>query len=141
MDSDVYLLQEGAQGEGIVVKNYDYVNPYGRRTWGKIVREEFKTKSKSPNKGEKIIPPEVSAVIDSVSEEFVSKEFHKFTTDRGVEWDMKMTPDFLKYIWKEWWTDYSFDTLSGLKSVDMKEVRKTMVSTAMRMLSRVTLKN
>ena len=141
MDSDVFLLQEGAQGEGIVVKNYDYVNPYGRRTWGKIVREDFKVKMKSPNKGEKVELPEEKAVRETLTEEFVSKEYHKFTTDAGVVWNMKMTPDFLKYIWREWWVDCSFIALADLKAVDMKAVRKTVASQTMRMLSRITIKN
>jgi len=38
-----YLLQDGAgSGEGIVIKRYDFVNHWGRCTWGKIVRNEFK---------------------------------------------------------------------------------------------------
>lgn len=31
-------------GEGIVVKRYDFKNKYGRTTWGKIVTSEFKAK-------------------------------------------------------------------------------------------------
>ena len=137
MDYDTFLLKEGEQGEGIVIKNYDYVNPYGRRTWGKIVRETFKSKAHSKNKGEKEVLPEETAVESTMTQEFVSKEFHKFTTDRGIEWNMKMTPDFLKHIWREWWVDCSFDALADLKSVDMKAVRKTVSSRAMRLLNRV----
>ena len=38
-----YLLQDGAgSGEGIVIKNYDFVNKWGYTKWGKIVRNEFK---------------------------------------------------------------------------------------------------
>lgn len=131
MDKDTYLLKEGMQGEGVVIKNFEYRNPHGRMTWAKIVREEFKSKFKSPNKGEKVILPEEQAVFDSVTKEFVSKEFHKFTTDRGVEWNMSMTPDFLKNIWQAWWEDCSFATLSGLKTVDMKAVRSALSKAVM----------
>ena len=31
-------------GEGVVIKNYDYKNKYGRQTWAKIVTNEFKAK-------------------------------------------------------------------------------------------------
>ena len=131
MDEDTYLLQDGTLGEGVVIKNYSYHNPYGRQTWGKIVREEFKTKFKLPNKGEKKELPEVIAVFQSVTKEFVSKEFHKFTTDRGVEWNMSMTPDFLKNIWQAWWEDYSFAILGGMKTVDMKAVRSALSKAVM----------
>lgn len=41
--SGEFLVKDGAgNGEGIVVKNYDYVNKYGRQTWGKMVTNEFK---------------------------------------------------------------------------------------------------
>ena len=137
MEHDRFLLKDGCKGEGIVIKNYDYVNPYGRRTWGKIVRETFKAKAHSKNKGEKEILPEEKATDDSITQEFVSKEFHKFTTDRGIQWHMSMTPDFLRYIWREWWTDCSFDALSDMKTVDMRTVRRTVSSKVMRLLNRI----
>ena len=37
-----YLMKPGEIGEGIVIKNYAYANRYGRQTWAKIVRSEFK---------------------------------------------------------------------------------------------------
>ena len=133
MDKDKFLLQEGTKGEGIVVKNYGYRNPYGRQTWGKIVRENFKSKSK----GQAEELPEEKAVRESITQEFVSKEFYKFTADRGVTWNDKLIPDFLRYIWKEWWTDYSFEALSDLKTIDMKEVRKACSKSVMGKLRRV----
>jgi hypothetical protein len=45
LDSNTYLIKDGEGfGEGIVIKNYDYHNKYGRQTWAKIVRSEFKEK-------------------------------------------------------------------------------------------------
>ena len=38
-----FLVRDGSGlGEGIVIKNYDYTNKYGRKTWAKIVATEFK---------------------------------------------------------------------------------------------------
>lgn len=42
LDKNTYMLQDGEIGEGIVIKNYDYRNKWGRITWAKIVRSEFK---------------------------------------------------------------------------------------------------
>lgn len=47
LNSNTYLIQDGSgAGEGIVIKNYEYQNPYGRQTWAKLVRNEFKEKNK-----------------------------------------------------------------------------------------------
>lgn len=44
LDKNTYLIKDGAgTGEGIVIKNYDYRNKFGRQTWAKIVRNDFKT--------------------------------------------------------------------------------------------------
>lgn len=37
-----YLMQPGEIGEGIVIKRYGYTNRFGRVTWAKLVRSEFK---------------------------------------------------------------------------------------------------
>src|SRR5574344_2705502 len=42
-----YLIEDGkGVGEGIVIKNYNFYNRYGRQTWAKIVRAEFKEKNR-----------------------------------------------------------------------------------------------
>lgn len=39
-----FLCQEGVKmGEGIVIKNYDFSNRFGRTTWAKIVSNDFKS--------------------------------------------------------------------------------------------------
>ena len=121
-----FLMKNGLVGEGIVVKNYLYKNCYGRTVWGKIVREDFKVASKSPNKGMKELTVEEMIADEYVTKDFVSKEFHKFTDDRGVEWSDSMIPDFLHYIWEQWWLDYSFEVM-GMSNytVGMKALRKS----------------
>jgi ATP-dependent RNA circularization protein (DNA/RNA ligase family) len=47
VNSNTFLIQDGAgAGEGIVIKNYDYQNKFGRQTWSKLVRNEFKEANK-----------------------------------------------------------------------------------------------
>lgn len=61
-----FLIQDGKGiGEGIVIKNYDYVNKYGRQTWAKIVTSEFKAKHRkemgAPKiEGKKLIEVEIA---------------------------------------------------------------------------------
>ena len=47
-----YLIQDGkGLGEGIVIKNYEFVNNYGRTTWAKIVGQEFKDEKAKKHDG------------------------------------------------------------------------------------------
>lgn len=84
VENNHYLLPEGQIGEGIVIKRYDYVNPYGRTTWGKIVRSEFKTKSRSAFKGNEDCI-EVQIVEDMFTPEFVLKEYAKIKEIPGLD--------------------------------------------------------
>ena len=43
LDKNIHLIKDGAGvGEGIVIKNYDWRNKFGRQVWAKIVTNEFK---------------------------------------------------------------------------------------------------
>lgn len=45
LQQNQFLIEDGkGVGEGLVIKNYDFVNKYGRQTWAKIVTSEFKEK-------------------------------------------------------------------------------------------------
>jgi len=45
LEKNVFLIEDGkGVGEGIVIKNYDFFNRYGRQIWAKIVTSEFKEK-------------------------------------------------------------------------------------------------
>lgn len=134
LEKNDYLMQSGNIGEGIVVKNYNYRNIHGRSIWGKLVREAFKVATKSPNKG---VSPEDTMAFENVSKEFVSKEYHKFMTGKD-EWSDKMIPDFLKYIWQEWWVDYSFELVAQSKRpVDINGLRKAVSKLCTRYVKQV----
>ena len=71
-----FCIEGDGVGEGIVVKRYDYVNPFGRTVWGKIVNSEFKVKSRSICKGDENIM-EQKIVDDMLTPEFILKEIAK----------------------------------------------------------------
>lgn len=66
LEKNVYLIEDGkGSGEGIVIKNYDFFNIYGRQTWAKIVTSEFKEKHNktmgSPKiEGKKLVEEEIA---------------------------------------------------------------------------------
>ena len=75
-----FLTQGDDKEEGIVIKRYDYVNPYGRITWGKVVRGQFKISSRVPKVDGSI---EESIVDNLLTKEFVDKEYAKIIEEEG----------------------------------------------------------
>lgn len=73
LDKNVFLIQDGkGAGEGIVLKNYDFFNTYGRQTWAKIVTSEFKERHSkvmgAPKiEGKKMIEEEIAKKYTTTS--------------------------------------------------------------------------
>ena len=101
LEKNVYLIEDGkGAGEGIVIKNYNYRNKYGRQTWAKVVRNEFKAKhSKSQVTEVKEKIGVESAIVDKyVTESLVTKEFAKIENENGG-WSSKMIPRLLNTVY------------------------------------------
>jgi hypothetical protein len=79
--TNTYLIQDDCGvGEGIVLKNYEWANKYGRQPWSKMVRNEFKEDNgrvfgMKPTQGEKIVEQEI--VTAFCTPEFIRKTFAK----------------------------------------------------------------
>lgn len=100
LEKNVYLIEDGkGTGEGIVIKNYDYRNRYGRVTWAKIVKNEFKEKhsriSVTEVKEKKAVEEEI--VNKFVTKSLVEKEFAKIESEDG--WNSKMIPRLLNTVY------------------------------------------
>lgn len=93
VETNTYLIADGAGlGEGIVLKNYEWSNPYGRRPWAKVVRNVFKEENRrafgTTEKGGAF------QVEFAIAEEFVTphlvgktraKVVHDIAADTGVD--------------------------------------------------------
>lgn len=99
--NNVFLIEDGkGQGEGIVIKRYDYRNKYGRTTWAKIVTSEFKEKH-----AKEMGCPELKGAIQIESEiaqsfvtkALVDKEFAKIENESG--WSSKSIPRLLNTVY------------------------------------------
>ena len=80
LEDNTYLMQQGELGEGIVIKNYDFATRYGRQTWAKIVRSEFKDKAlgaHGPTKQQGACTVEQDIATIYVTEALVRKELAK----------------------------------------------------------------
>lgn len=114
VDKCVFLQTDNNTGEGIVIKRYDYTNKYGRRTWAKIVREEFKQTMKvgRPIVGEVV---EKDIVDNFCTEQFIRKEYEKIVNDAG-EWNSKMIPRLLGVVWHEFVKEETYNFVKKYKN-------------------------
>lgn len=88
---NTYMIKDGeGAGEGIVIKNYQWANFYGRQPWAKMVRNEFKEENN------KVFGPAIrkgsfqveAAIVDEfLTEEMCRKTLHKIILDLGLEFE------------------------------------------------------
>lgn len=139
IEKNGFLIEDGkGVGEGIVIKNYDYHNKYGRQTWAKIVTNEFKEKHHK-EMGAPIIEVEKMVeekiVDDFCTESFVEKEFAKIVTEKDG-WKSQYIPMLLGKVFyslvsEEIWNIVSkyknpsinFKTLNMLVTRKIKQVK------------------
>lgn len=102
LDKAGFLIEDGqGNGEGIVIKNYEYQNKFGDVVWAKIVTNEFKERQHK-----KMGAPEVVAnklIEGKIVEEFVTtalvdKEYAKIVNECG-SWEPRYIPRLLNTIY------------------------------------------
>lgn len=132
-----YLLDNGV-GEGIVIKNYEYKNLYGRTTWAKILTEDFMhkkatgRKENSDNKNN--TPIEYKIINLFLTPEHIMKEKEKII-ERYGSWESEMTFELLNRCFLEFYKDnweiilkklhypiINFNTLKKMCDIKVKEV-------------------
>lgn len=100
MDNNTFLIKDNeGVGEGVVVKNYDYKNKYGRTVWAKMVRSEFKIKNQKVFGVSEIKEkrtPEEKIVEDFVTGALVEKEYSKIINE--TDWNSRLTPRLLNTV-------------------------------------------
>ena len=102
LEKNTFLIKDGAgSGEGVVVKNYDYKNKYGRVIWAKIVKNEFKVKHQKVNdvcevQEKKLIEEEITQKYITLS--LIDKEKAKIENDSDG-WSTKFIPRLLNTVY------------------------------------------
>ena len=140
LEKNVFLIEDGqGTGEGIVIKNYNYKNKFGRVIWAKIVKNEFKAKhSKNDTcemKEKKLIEEDI--VNKYINLVLIDKEFAKIENEVG--WSSKQIPRLLNTIFyclikEECWNfvkefknpTINFGTLYFLTINKIKELKPTL---------------
>lgn len=101
-----FLITDGI-GEGIVIKNYDFVNRYGRVCWAKMLTEDFKKqkdKTRSTNSEAKVENAVEHAVSQLLTVEHIQKEHAKLIEAKGA-WSSKYIFELLNRVWDEFIRD------------------------------------
>jgi hypothetical protein len=122
---NVFLIEDGkGQGEGIVIKRYDFKNKYNRPCWTKIVTSEFKEKhSKEMGppelKGEKMVEHEIAK--EYVTAALVEKEYAKIALEG---WSSKMIPRLLNTVYYSLVKEESWEFIKEHKNpqIDFKKL-------------------
>lgn len=132
-----FLVKDGeGQGEGIVLKNYNFVNSHGRTTWAKVISNEFKeihhkVMGAPIVLGTKLVEQEI--VEEYVTAHFVLKERDKIAAN--CEWSNRNIPELLGRVFYELVREetpnfvkkhknptINFKTLQALTTLKVKEV-------------------
>ena len=140
VEKNKVLLKDGEGiGEGIVIKNYDFVNKYGRTTWAKIVTNEFKESHVRAMGAPEVVGDIIEARIAEkfVTQHLVDKTYAKIVNETGDGWHSKMIPRLLHTVYydvitEEMWEilkafknpTINFKLLSGYVTARIKELRK-----------------
>jgi len=114
-----FLVKDGqGNGEGIVLKNYNYKNKYDRVTWAKVISNEFKERHHKEMgaplvNGTKLIEEEI--VQEFVTVSFVLKEKAKIENELG-EWSSRYIPRLLGTIFHELIVEETWNILKKHKN-------------------------
>lgn len=102
LDKNTYLIKDGeGVGEGIVIKNYDYKNKYGRTTWAKIVTNSFKDKNRKAFRTQLVTLKdtiEKNIIDECITKELIDKEYEKIKLDNGG-WNGKCIARLLSTVY------------------------------------------
>lgn len=131
---NTFLIKEDSGiGEGIVVKNYNFTNKYGRVVWGKIVTNEFKEKLHkemgAPEKDNKLIEVELvqafldKTIVDKVYANILS-ENKVFNDQKGYYEDCEFQSKWIPRLLETTYYDFVREEIWGMvKYIDKEKVR------------------
>lgn len=139
LENNKFLIQEGRGfGEGIVIKNYNYQNRFGRTVWAKLITNVFKEKHvEAMGATVKNMKEMTEGVIcgEYVSKHLVDKVYAKIVNEMDG-WNSKYIPRLLSTVFydlvnEELWNaikklknpTINFKTLNSLVIIRIKELR------------------
>lgn len=142
LHQNVFLIQDGkGVGEGIVIKNYDYHNKFGRQTWAKIVTSEFKEKHTREmgcpeHAGRKIIEGEIA---EKYCTKAVVEKVHAKIVNECGGWSSKYIPRLLNTVYYDIITEECWHFVKEHKNptIDFKRLHNFIVAEIKKMMPEV----
>lgn len=127
-----FLVEDGkGAGEGLVIKNYDYKNRYGRTTWAKIVTSKFKEKH-CKEMGATVKPVTVTAsdkIVDEYcTEALIEKTYAKIVAECGG-WSSNLIPRLFGTIYHDLVSEECWNFVKKYKNpvVDFNRMYKLVI--------------
>ena len=129
LESNEFLITDGkGNGEGIVLKNYNFINKYGRVTWAKVVTNEFKEKH-TKEMGAPVCSGTAmveDAIVDKyVTNSLVEKTIAKIRLDRDG-WNSKCIPQLLSTVFHDLVVEHTWDACKDHKfpKIDFRNLQR-----------------
>lgn len=118
-----YIKDGGGIGEGVVLKNYSFVNKYGRQTWAKVITNQFKEKHVLEMGGSEHggLSEEEKIVNEYITPHLVDKVHAKIVNEENG-WNAKLIPRLLNTVFYDFINEEMWDVLKKYKNpkVDFK---------------------
>jgi len=132
LEENNYLLKDGeGAGEGIVIKNYNFVNRHGRTNWAKIVTSDFKTKHRKEMGAPVTLC--TSHVEEAIVDQFLTQDIidkvHANITSGNDGWNCKFIPQLLGIVFYDFVRECTWDYVKKFKNpkIDFKMLQKYVV--------------
>ncbi|MCF8009448.1 MAG: RNA ligase family protein [Halanaerobiales bacterium] len=127
-----YLIKDGeGDGEGIVIKNYDFENKYGRTVWAKMVTSRFKEKHHkemgAPKiKGSKSVEEKI--ITKYVTKPLIEKEYTKIVNEKDG-WKSQYIPMLFGRVFHALVTEETWDIIKKFNkpTIDFSDLRELTI--------------
>ena len=132
LDQNFFLCPDGGEpGEGIVIKNYDYENKFGRQCFAKIIRNEFKelhNKVMGPPDINQGLMNEERVLNKVLTLALVDKTYAKIQNDHDG-WTSKYIPELFGRLYYDIIKEELFDSLKEINfgTVNFKTLKAIMI--------------
>lgn len=142
---NTYLIEDGkGVGEGIVIKNYNYINRFGQVIWAKMVTNEFKEIHKKAMGVNEINKPTIEELIINkfFTESFIEKEYSKILLileNKGEIFNSKHIPMLLNILYAEFIQEEMVEILKQFKNptINFKRLQGLCINKIKRTLKEV----
>lgn len=123
--------EKGEFGEGIVIKNYTYKNPYGDIIWAKVLHDEFNNHSNVKGRLKDVSNSELENEIATlyITKDFVNKEYAKILNDDPFIERHKVIPMLLTTCWHEFICEETYNFVKKFRcpKVDFKTLNQVVI--------------